>query len=137
MNNADKRPFPIPFLRRHGVKLAALAFWLLLIGGYTAIIHQNGLTFEDSVIQLSAWLTSTAWGPLFFISLYVVGPLLFFPATVLSLLGGFVFGPIGIVYTLIGSNASAMVAFSIGRFFGRGIGGLVDGRAVDPASPLG
>ena len=130
MSNADKRPFPINFLHRHGIKLAALAFWLLLIGTYAAIIRKNGLTFEDSVIQLSDWLTSTAWGPLFFIFLYVVGPLLFFPATILSLLGGVLFGPIGIIYTLIGSNMSAMVAFSIGRFFGRGIGSHKDEAGI-------
>ena len=131
MSSADKRPFSIPsFLRRHGVKLAALAFWLLLIGTYTIIIRKNGLTFEDSVIELSGWLTGTVWGPLFFIFLYIVGPLLFFPATILSLLGGFLFGPIGIVYTIIGSNASAMVAFSIGRFFGRDIGSHKDDKGI-------
>jgi uncharacterized membrane protein YdjX (TVP38/TMEM64 family) len=107
--------------RQNKAKLAALLFWLALIAGYYAIIRRNNLTMEDSIHHLANWLTGSMWGPLFFIALYVVGPLLFFPATILSLLGGFVFGPVGILYTVVGSNASAMMAYSIGRYFGHGV----------------
>ena len=53
--------------------------------------------------------------------IYALRPLFFFPATILTLLGGFLFGPIGIIYTIIGSNSSAMVAYGVGRYFGRGV----------------
>ena len=53
--------------------------------------------------------------------IYALRPLIFFPATVLTLLGGFLFGPIGILWTIIGSNASAMVAYTVGRYFGTGV----------------
>lgn len=107
--------------RQNRAKLAALLFWLALIAGYYAIIQRNNLTMEEGIHHLANWLTGNFWGPLLFIALYVVGPLLFFPATILSLLGGFVFGPVGIFYTVVGSNASAMMAYSIGRYFGHGI----------------
>lgn len=105
-------------LRRHATKIAALAIWLAVLGLYYATIRRQGVSLEESIILITAALTESAWGPLLFILVYLVGPLLFFPATLLSLLGGFVFGPIGIVYTIIGSNASAMVAYGIGRYFG-------------------
>lgn len=107
--------------RQNKTKLAALLFWLALIAGYYAIIRRSSLTMEDGIHHLANWLTGSFWGPLFFIALYIVGPLLFFPATILSLLGGFVFGPVGIFYTVVGSNASAMMAYSIGRYFGHGV----------------
>lgn len=31
------------------------------------------------------------------------------------------FGPIGILFTIIGSNASAMIAYSVGRYLGQGV----------------
>jgi uncharacterized membrane protein YdjX (TVP38/TMEM64 family) len=113
-----KRLLSPPSLRRHATKVAALAFWLAVVGIYYATIRRSGVSLEEGIVRMAAGLTESTWGPLLFILLYVVGPLLFVPATLLSLLGGFMFGPIGIIYTILGSNASAMVAYSIGHFFG-------------------
>lgn len=109
------------FWQKHGAKLAALLFWLAVVGGYYAYARQNGLTVEESVTNIAAWVTGSLFGPLVYMVLYAIRPLLFFPATILTLLGGFLFGPIGILYTIIGSNASAMVAFGVGWFFGQGV----------------
>jgi len=55
-------------------------------------------------------------------------PLLLFPATLLTIAAGFVFGPIlGVVLIVIGSNASALLAYVVGRFFGQGL--LSEGKA--------
>lgn len=109
------------FVRRNRTKLAALAGWLLLLVSFYGMLRLNDLSLADGVVLVSAWLTERRLGPLFFILLYVVGPLLFFPATLLSLLAGFLFGPWGIPYVIVGSNASALVAYSIGRFYGKGM----------------
>jgi uncharacterized membrane protein YdjX (TVP38/TMEM64 family) len=62
------------------------------------------------------------WGVLIYILLYAVRPLIVFPATILSVAGGFVFGPVlGILYTIIASNISSTIAFYVGQFFGRGM----------------
>lgn len=109
------------FWQKHGAKLASLAFWLIVVGGYYLYARQNNLTLQDSIIQISNWLTGSLFGPLLYILLYAVRPLIFFPATILTVLGGFLFGPIGILYTIIGSNSSAMVAYGVGRYFGQGV----------------
>ncbi|MBK8989983.1 MAG: TVP38/TMEM64 family protein [Chloroflexi bacterium] len=109
------------FWQKHGTKIAALLFWLVVVGGYYAYARQNGLTLEESVTNIANWVTGSVYGPLLYMVLYAIRPLLFFPATILTLLGGFLFGPIGIIYTIIGSNASAMVAFGVGWFFGKNV----------------
>ena len=70
---------------------------------------------------IAEFLTESIYGPLLYMVIYALRPLFFFPATILTLLGGFLFGPIGIIYTIIGSNSSAMVAYGVGRYFGRGV----------------
>lgn len=107
------------FLRRHGGKLGALLFWLLLIGGYWGFARVNDLTIGESVRLLAEFLTRSTAGPLIYIALYVIRPLIFFPATLVTVLSGFLFGPPGILYTVVGSNASALLAFFVGRYFGQ------------------
>ena len=109
------------WMSRNWKKTSALAGWLLLVLGFHGLLRLNDLSLADGAFLVSNWLAVSRLGPLFFILLYVVGPLLIFPATLLSLLGGFLFGPWGIPYVIIGSNASALVAYSIGRFYGKGM----------------
>jgi uncharacterized membrane protein YdjX (TVP38/TMEM64 family) len=60
------------------------------------------------------------WGPPAFILLYVVACLLFFPGSVLTLGGGFVFGFVrGSILVSIGSTAGATAAFLAGRYLAR------------------
>jgi uncharacterized membrane protein YdjX (TVP38/TMEM64 family) len=61
-----------------------------------------------------------------------IRPLTLFSSVLLTLAGGFLFGPFwGVVLTIIGANLSATVAFFVGRYFGKGVlddeasGGLV------------
>jgi len=108
-------------LRRHGQKLGALLFWLLLCGGYAWYVRQHHLTLSGAAAELAVWLTGSPMGPVLYILIYWLRPLIFFPATILTVLGGFLFGPWGILYTVIGANGSALVAYWIGRFFGQGI----------------
>jgi uncharacterized membrane protein YdjX (TVP38/TMEM64 family) len=118
------------FFQRHGVKLIALSFWLLLLAAYYGYIRANNLTLADSVTAIVNLLTDSLYGPLLYILFYTLRPLIFFPATILTLLGGFLFGPVGILYTVVGSNASAMVAYAVGRYFGEGVLGQDESEGV-------
>lgn len=109
------------FWQRHWTKGIALILWLAVLGVYYWYTRQNNLTLAASANHLAGLLTDSLFGPLLYMIIYAIRPLLFFPATVLTLLGGFLFGPIGILYTIVGSNASAMVTFGIGWFFGQDI----------------
>lgn len=110
---------PTPFLKQHGQKLVALVFWLLLFAAYQWIRVVNDLSTTEVLQTLLDFLAQGLWGPLIFILLYAIRPLILFPASLLSVAGGFVFGPVlGVVYTIIASNLSSTIAFFVGRFFG-------------------
>ena len=72
------------------------------------------------LLNLIDFFTSTLWGPVIYMILYAVRPLVLFPATLLTALSGALFGFwLGVLYTVIGENASANLAYWIGRFFGK------------------
>ncbi len=119
------------WFQRHAQKLFAGFFWLLLVGLYVGYTVRNDLSPLDTFRQLLDFLSGSAYGPLLFILLYTLRPLVFFSALVLTVGAGFLYGPVlGIVYTVVGANLGASLAFVIGRFFGRGVlpSGAPEGR---------
>jgi uncharacterized membrane protein YdjX (TVP38/TMEM64 family) len=110
------------WLQIHAQKLIALLFWVLLIAGYQWYANVHQLSPLQVVQQLLDFMTNGLWGPIVYIVLYAIRPLILFPSTVLTLAGGFVYGPIlGVLYTVIASNISATIAYFIGHFFGEGM----------------
>lgn len=110
------------FLSKHGQKLTALTFWLIAIGGYFWYATTNNLGPLQVVNELISVLSTSSIGPLLFILVYALRPLIFFSAAVLTIASGLLFGPVfGLIYAIIGGNLSAMVAFYIGRYFGEGV----------------
>ena len=115
------------FLQQHGQKIVAAIIWLILIGGYTYYYQVNHLTTETAILEIVD-LLSSPWGPLLYILIYSLRPLLFFSAAVLTIASGSIFGAgsyinlaLAVLYTIIGSNLSATVAYLVGHFFGEGL----------------
>lgn len=93
---------------------------LILISIYQWYAITNNLSPVAAVQNLLNFLTQGFWGPLIYILFYTIRPLILFPSTILTLAGGFVFGPVmGVVYTIIASNISSTLAFFVGGFFGK------------------
>lgn len=108
-------------LHQHWQKGLALLFWGLVAGGYLWYAKANSLTPVEVVQQLAELLRSP-YGPIIYIVLYTLRPIIFFPATIITLAGGSIFGPVpGVLYVIMGSNLSATVAYLIGRYFGQGV----------------
>ncbi len=113
---------PPTWVQKHGQKLFAAVFWLLLIGVYVTYTVRNDLSPLETFRQLIGFLSDNTYGPLLFILLYTLRPLIFFSALVLTVGAGFLYGPVlGIVYTILGANLGASLAYLIGTFFGRGL----------------
>jgi uncharacterized membrane protein YdjX (TVP38/TMEM64 family) len=78
---------------------------------------------ETSIIGIAETLKgiirqSGAWGPLIYITAYAFRSLIFFPASILTITAGILFGPwLGILLTMIGENISANISFVVGRYF--------------------
>lgn len=106
-------------VKRHAPKLFALVFWISLLYAFQMYRTTHELSYVEMAKQIFETVTTTAWGPFVYMMLYAIRPLVFFPATVLTALSGALFGlPLGILYTIIGENASANFAYWIGRYFG-------------------
>ncbi|NIQ98016.1 MAG: TVP38/TMEM64 family protein, partial [Desulfuromonadales bacterium] len=98
------------------------ALWVILLAGCLLAWFESGVSPNRIPSLLEAWLSRFGVGraALIYIILYTVRPLILFPASLLTIAAGLVFGPwLGIVFTVIGENASANVAFGVGRWFGR------------------
>jgi len=121
------------FFQKHAQKLSALLFWVLLIGAYTFYTVSNGLSPIETFKQLLNFMSNSPFGPLIFVLIYTLRPLILFSAALLTLGAGFLFGPVwGVVLTVVGANLGASLAYLIGRYFGNGVldsseesGGLV------------
>ena len=110
------------WIRSHANKIAALLFWAAVLISYQVYAQKSGLTALQVMQQFLGLLSSKPWGPIIYILLYSIRPLLLFPSTIMTLAGGFIFGPfLGVLYTVIASNISATIAFYVGRYFGQGL----------------
>jgi len=90
------------------ITLSSIVVWFWLTGTYQALDLES----------LHAWFGEVVvWGPLAFIGLYMVWPLAFLPAAIMTLLGGVLFGPVlGTLCSLTGASLGALNAFLISRY---------------------
>lgn len=107
------------FLKQHGQKLIAGMFWAAAIIAYVIYTARSGLGPIETLRQLVTFLSDSAWGPLIFVALYIARPLVLFSAGLLTIASGVLFGPVwGVIYTVIGANLGASLAYLIGRTLG-------------------
>ena len=114
----------VPFLKRHWQKMIALLFWLVLILAFVLYSSINNLTplgATRALMNALAELPILVRGSVF-IAIYTLRPLIFFPASLLTLAIGALCGPVwGIVFAVIGSNFSATLAYFVGRLLGQDV----------------
>src|SRR5229473_5068441 len=99
------------------VKVALLA---ILVGGSIYLLWAHAEWFKDPRTVKAEVVSWRAWGPIIFILLFAVGPSFLVPGAVMTIAGGLAFGALwGAVYSMIGAESGALVAFAAGRFLGR------------------
>lgn len=83
--------------------------------------HQNSndlSTIEAGQRFIDA-VDSASWGIVAYVGVYLVRPLVLFPASVLTVVGGVLFGPwLGVAVVVVAANVSAMIAYGVGRLLG-------------------
>jgi len=102
------------------LKALKIAILLVLVVGSAWLLWAHAEWFTDPHLvkeQVVAW---GAWGPAVYVLLYAVGPSFLVPGAVMTIAGGLAFGTWwGSVWSLLGADIGAVVAFAAGRFMGQ------------------
>ncbi len=104
----------------HPFKKILFATWVGMFASAVYLYVTSGLSLNEIVTMIREHIGSYGvWGPLFYIIGYSFRSLIFFPASLLSMASGLLFGPLyGFLFTIIGENISANISFVVGRYFG-------------------
>lgn len=94
---------------------------LFIIIGLVVCFSRSYLQFDT--IEIRDWILAFGlFAPVIYMFIYTVRPLIFFPASILSIAGGLAFGALmGTIYTIIGATLGAVLSFIIARKLGRDI----------------
>jgi uncharacterized membrane protein YdjX (TVP38/TMEM64 family) len=108
-------------LQRPG--FASMAAGIVGIAIFMIYIYWSGVDWVKSDVIRDKLLLLGPWSPLLYITLNVVRPLFFFPAIVLAIAGGMVFGALwGSIYLIIGTMLGAILCYQLtSRFSSRGV----------------
>ena len=114
---------------RAGVRrVVVLLAWAGVVFGWVWYQRSTGLGAVGSLQSFIDSARGKQWALVAFVVVYAIRPVVLFPATLMTIAGGLLFGATwGIVATVLGANSSAMVAYWIGRSFG-------PERVADPSS---
>lgn len=95
--------------------------WLAVAVAVALLIWLSRSVFQVDAEDLRNWILSFGfWAPVIYIIVYTIRPLVFFPASVLSIAGGLAFGAwMGTVYTIIGATLGAMLSFYVAKTLGK------------------
>ena len=91
-----------------------IAFLIIATGIAAIVIYREQL----DIVAIQNWIQSAgAAAPLIFMLIYAVGTVFFFPGSILTLLGGALFGPVlGTLYNLTAATTGAILSFLIARY---------------------
>src|SRR5271168_942049 len=110
-----------------------VAIILIIVGGSGWLLAEHHQWFTDPALVKAQVVEWGAWGPVIYMLLYAVGPSFLVPGAVMTIAGGLAFGTKwGSVYSLIGGDIGALVAFAAGRFLGRSFVERIVGERFKP-----
>lgn len=113
-------------------KYIALTFWIIALSLFFreiyiyAFVHAMGIGPALKMFgeEMQAGLMGFGiFTPILFMLLYIVRPILLFPASIMTITSVFLFGPyLGFLVSYIGEVFSSIVAFFIGKYFAEELG---------------
>ena len=100
-------------------KLARLLIFLIIAAGIAAVLVYRE---QLDITAIQNWIGSAgAAAPLIFMLIYALGTVFFFPGSIMTLLGGALFGPVlGTVYNLTAATTGAILSFLVARYLASG-----------------
>ncbi len=107
------------FFKDNLLQIVTALVWISFITIYLCLKSYYGLTNLELAKKMFQFVWQNAvWGPLIYILLYAIRPIVLFPATLMTLMSGALFWVFwGFIFTMIWENMSANFAYFLGRVF--------------------
>lgn len=100
-------------------RAVVVGLWVAVLVGWRAYVSASDASATESTQDLVDAIGTAWWGVAAYLLVYLLRPLVLFPAVLLTIAGGVLFGPVlGVVVVVVAANASAMVAYGVGRLLG-------------------
>lgn len=100
-------------------RAVVVALWLTIFLLWRSYQTSNGLSTTEAGQRFIDVIDDSWWGAFAYVGVYLIRPLVLFPASVLTVMGGVLFGPwLGVAVVVVAANTSAMVAYGVGRLLG-------------------
>jgi uncharacterized membrane protein YdjX (TVP38/TMEM64 family) len=116
-------------------RAAIAGIWLAAIVSWQIYQSSNGLSTTETAQRFIDTVGGSWWGIFAFALVYLARPIVLFPASILTIVGGILFGPVvGVLVVVVAANASAMIAYGVGRLLGRAPGGNAEQSADNTSS---
>jgi uncharacterized membrane protein YdjX (TVP38/TMEM64 family) len=112
--------------------MGAVFFWGVLFSIFANEVYLYSTLYNKGIFETlqifgvtsqKALLVFGIFSPLFFALLYILRPLVFFPASIMTISSVLIFGPyLGFLVSYLGEACSAILTFTIGKYFGKELG---------------
>lgn len=101
--------------------------WCLALAGTYYYFGTQGFGWREILYALFVFFSTDPRAPALYILIYTLQPFAFLPSTVFTILAGSIFGfwP-AFLYTIVGANLSASVAYGTGRALATPVPGLIN-----------
>lgn len=112
----------IYFFKKHLLTFITATIWISILSTFLVIKTLYQLSLEDIALGLYHFIRENPIGPILYVFAYVIRPVIFFPATLMTFLSGLIFwfwG--GFAYTMIWETGSALFAYMLGWIFWKSI----------------
>ncbi len=106
-------------ITQHWTKLLVVLIWGSVVLLYWWASHSVAPTVAQKIELLATLFRVDGFGPLAFLVIYALQPLVFFPTFIMTIISGMLYGPIGgIAISAVGLNSAASVSYGAARFVG-------------------
>jgi uncharacterized membrane protein YdjX (TVP38/TMEM64 family) len=106
------------FLKDNSLQIITWVIWISIIYTYFHFKSLYSLTNLDIAKQIYNFVATSFWGPVIYIILYAIRPVIFFPATFMTFMSGALFWVWGgFLFTMVWENLSANFAYLLWKIF--------------------
>jgi uncharacterized membrane protein YdjX (TVP38/TMEM64 family) len=115
---------PRPGGQARTLRLLAIVLWAAAFAAYAVVVARTGSSPLELLGSLLTFLQDHPLGVAAFVVVYTLRPLLLFPATLLTVGAGILYGPLlGLGVAIVGANAGAVLAYGLAHVLGADVAG--------------